>query len=250
MAKHLGKVANPVLKHNDHTLESPFGERIYKGKKEQHNGVDLQYRTPTTKLKDNKPDTIIAIGDGIVTKVSYSSSRGYYAEVKHSVNVISRYLHMVKGSILVKVGQRITKGTPIGTTGMSGAADGVHLHLAIVVNGKYTDPLPYLLGEKDVIPKFEKGKVYKFTKEKFKRYGASVYDDKVPYKYLSDKDKKRCDNVGGYARTKIGAEYTLYDFVIDNKGNWWAITTSPTSKQPNKHYICVYDKTGYQAVMV
>lgn len=209
MGKYLGKVKNPVLKHNDHYLESPFGERTYKGKKEQHNGDDLQYRTPTTKLKDNKPDTIISIESGIVTKVTYSSSRGYYVEVKHNVNYISRYLHMVKGSILVKKGQNIKKGTPLGTTGMSGAADGVHLHLAIIKNGKYIDPLPYILGEKSINPTIELNVPYKMLKKKYKRYGASVGANKVPYKVLSSDDKKKCDNVLGYARTKIGVIYTF-----------------------------------------
>lgn len=250
MGKHLGKVVNPVLKHNDHFLESPFGERTYKGKKEQHNGADLQYRTPTTKLKDNKVDTIIAIEGGIITKVSYSSSRGYYVEIKHNVNYISRYLHMVKGSIKVKKGQKVDKGCELGITGMTGAADGVHLHLAIEKNSKYVDPIPYVLGDKSINPTFELNTPYKTLKKKFKRYGASVGANKVPYKVLSETDKQKCDNFGGYARTKIGVIYTFYDYITDNVGNIWGCTTKPTSKQPKKHYICVYDKNGYQVEKV
>lgn len=250
MGKHLGAVENPVLQHNDHFLESPFGERTYKGKKEKHNGIDLQYRYPSTKLKDNKKDTIIAIESGVVTNVSYSSSRGYYVEINHNAEYDSRYLHMVKGSILVKVGQKVEKGTPLGTTGMTGAADGVHLHLAIIKNGKYVDPLPYVLGEKSINPKFEKNVPYITLKKKYKRYGASVSAKKVPYKVLSDADKLKCDNICGYARTKVGVLYTFYDYETDNRGNIWGCTTKPSSKQPNKHYICVYDKTGYQVEKV
>jgi len=242
MGKYLGKVKYPVLKHNDIFLESPFGKRKYLGKVEQHNGVDLQYRPNNTK---NTPDTIISIAKGIITKTSYSASRGYYVEVRHTPTIISRYLHMVKGSIKVKVGQQVEAGTELGITGMTGAADGIHVHLAIEINGKYVDPLPYVLGEKTIVPKLEKGIEYFTTAKKYKRYGAYVGVNKVPYAKLSKDDKKKCDNVSGYARTKIGVPYTFSNIQVDNKGNWWGCTTH-NPDQKKKHYICIYDKTGYQ----
>ena len=94
------------------------------------------------------------------------------------------------------------------------------------------------------------GKTYKMIKKKWKRYGAYVGNNKVPYPVLSATDKKKCDNVGGYARTKIGVEYTFYDFVKDEKGNTWACTTKPTSTQKKKHFVCVEDSTGKQAIKV
>lgn len=246
MGKALGQVKNPPLKHNNIYLESPFGKRTYKGKVEQHNGIDLQYRYPTTKLKDNKEDTIIAIESGVVVKVTYSKSRGYYVEIKHNKIYTSRYLHMKKNSIKVSVGQKIIKGQELGITGMTGAADGIHLHLAIIENGYFVDPLPFVLGEKDINPTIELNVPYKTLKKKYKRYEACVGNNKVPYKVLSVDDKKKCDNVLGYARTKIGVIYTFYDIKFDIEGNLWATTTKPTSKQPNKHWICVWDSTGYQ----
>ena len=39
-------------------------------------------------------------------------------------------------------------------------------------------------------------------KKKFKRYGACVGNNKVPYKVLSADDKQKCTNVSGSARTK------------------------------------------------
>lgn len=245
MGKALGQVANTPLKHNNIYLESPFGKRTYRGKTEQHNGLDLQYRYPTTKLKDNKPDTIISIAKGIITKISYSASRGYYVEVRHTPTIISRYLHMVKGSIKVVLGQQVEAGTELGITGMTGAADGVHLHLAILKNDYFVDPLPYVLGEKTIVPKLDKGIEYLTTEKKCKRYGAYVGNNKVPFAVLNKTDKMKCDNVGGYARTKIGVPYTFSNIEIDKKGNWWGCTTH-NPKQTKKHYICIYDKTGYQ----
>lgn len=247
MGKYLGAVQNPVLKHNDIYLESPFGERKYKGKVEQHNGVDLQYRPNN---KKNTPDFIIAIESGIVTKVSYSASRGYYVEVRHNPTTISRYLHMVKGSIKVKVGQIIDKGDEIGITGMTGSADGVHLHLAIEINGKYVDPLPYVLGDKTIfIPTFEINEDYKTKEKKFKRYGPYVGVNKVPFALLTDKDKKKCTNVKGFAQTKINVTYKFSSITMDNKGNYWGCTTQ-NPDQKRKHYICIYDITGYQVQKV
>lgn len=104
--------------------------------------------------------------------------------------------------------------------------------------------------KKPDVPFFEKGKEYEMLYEKFKRYGGYVGNNKVPFKVLSDKDKKKCFNCKGYAKTLIGSRFTFYDYVKDSKNNTWACTTPPTSKQKNKHYICVEDKTGKQVKKV
>jgi len=247
MGKYLGALKVPVLEHNDNFMESPFGTRTYKGKKEQHNGIDLHTGKSN---KDNTKDNVIAIESGRVVKVSFSKTRGNYVEIKHNANYTTRYLHMANNSIKVKANQNVLKGAVLGIDGMTGSADSVHVHLAVIKNGNYVDPLPYLTGEQQINPILEKNVPYKMLKKKFKRYGACVGNNKVPYKVLSATDKDKCNNVGGYARTKIGAIYTFYDFILDSKGNWWGCTTKPTSKQPKKHYICVYDNTGYQVEKV
>ena len=147
MGTYIGKVPNPVLASNKHYMTSPFGERTYKGKKVQHNGIDLIKRGPIwTPAK--KTDDIISMADGIVVENSYSDSRGYYVGIKTN-GYIHRYLHLLKGSILVKVGEKVVKGQKIAYMGASGGADGAHLHLAIVnPKGKFENPLPYLEGEK------------------------------------------------------------------------------------------------------
>lgn len=147
MGTYIGKVPNPVLESNEHYMTSPFGERTYKGKKVQHNGIDLIKRgkvwTPASKL-----DHIISMADGVVVECSYSSTRGYYVGIKTN-GYIHRYLHMKKGSILVKKGDKVVKGQRIGYMGSSGEVDGPHLHLAIVnPKGNFVNPLDYLEGTK------------------------------------------------------------------------------------------------------
>ena len=143
MGTYIGKVPNPVLESNEHYMTSPFGER----KKVQHNGIDLIKRgviwTPA-----KKTDYIISMADGIVVENTYSDSRGYYVGIKTN-GYIHRYLHLKKGSIVVKLGDKVAKGQRIGFMGESGGADGKHLHLAIVnPKGKYENPLDYLEGTK------------------------------------------------------------------------------------------------------
>lgn len=240
MGKALGEVKNPPLKHNNIYLESPFGKRKYNGKIEQHNGIDVQYRYPTTKLKDNKADTIISIGSGIVKKVTYSSSRGYYIEIKHNEDYVSRYLHCKKGSILVKVGQAVSKGTPLATTGMTGAADGVHLHLAIELRGIYIDPLPYILGELDVDTLyFKKGATLELLFDKYLRTSAKVSLNKALWKNLTPTAKAKTHKVkNGYARYNIGARVKIKEVKYDSKGYTWIRTGSL--------WFCALDNTGLQ----
>ena len=240
MGKLLGNVPFPVLKNNYIYLESPFGERTYKGKKEQHNGIDIQYRFPTNKGKDNKADVVISIYDGIVTKVTYSSSRGYYVEIKHINGFVSRYLHLKKGSILVKVGQKVVKGQELAVTGMTGNADGVHLHLAILKNGYFVDPLPYILGELT----FEScqwvvGATYEILFNKYARTSPKVAVNKAKYKNLkyTVKHKFIKDSLG-YAKYKVGVTIVLNEFRKDSKGNTWGRTGSL--------WLCVNDSTGDQ----
>jgi hypothetical protein len=239
MGKHLGAVVNPVLEHNDHYLESPFGRRIYKGKEELHNGLDLQYRYPDTQLANNKADNIIAIADGKVTKVTYSSSRGYYVEIKHNATYTSRYLHMKKGSIKVMVNQLVKKGQILGTEGMTGAADGVHLHLAILKNGYFVDPLDYILGNKNIDSNWELGD-YMLKYHKYLRSSPEVKaSNKVKYKNLTKNAKEKCiKDTLGYAKYKIGAIVNIKEFKYDNKGNLWGRT--------NTLWLCVEDSSGKQ----
>lgn len=56
----------------------------------------------------------------------------------------TRYAHMQSQSHLA-VGSRVIGGqTIIGYVGMSGAANGNHLHFEVVVNGVQIDPLPFI----------------------------------------------------------------------------------------------------------
>lgn len=87
-----------------------------------------------------------AIADGVVVAVGTPAGwagGGTQVWVRHD-DCLARYLHMVKGSPRVNVGQRVGAGDPLGTMGMTGTASGVHLHLEVVVNGVQIDPVPFI----------------------------------------------------------------------------------------------------------
>lgn len=82
---------------------------------------------------------VLAVADGRVTATGDDGerSRGVYVVIDHGSDVRSEYLHLDRGSTLVRIGQRVTRWTPLGRTGWTGdvspkSATNAHLHLAIL----------------------------------------------------------------------------------------------------------------------
>lgn len=132
------KVNNKVLKNGVHYLTSDYKSR--NSSRKTHSGIDMIG-------KKYAADYIVSIADGVVSKTGYSSlGSGYYVYILHG-DYMSIYCHMKKGSIQVKKGQKIIKGTVLGYMGKTGNATGVHLHFGIKYNNQFIDPLPFLEGE-------------------------------------------------------------------------------------------------------
>lgn len=219
-----------VLKSGNHWESQEF-------KKGEHNGEDLISRTPTTK---SSACSIISIDDGTVSFVGYSKTRGYYVEIKHQLGK-SRYLHMKKDSIKVKLGEKVKRGQTLGMMGNTGeGVTGTHLHLAIIINGKYVDPYMFIMGY--YILKLIIGN-YTTIENKYARTSPEVKsNNKIKYAKLNPniKDKFLKDKFG-YAKFKLGVDIHLIDFKKDKKGNWWALTS-------DNIYLCVFDKNGHQVM--
>lgn len=133
-----------VLGGGGHVLTSPFGTRTLNGTTKQHNGIDLVG-------KGYPLDHIVAYDDGTVTAALNTCSgatpaTGNYVKIKHNDGAVSIYMHMKRGSVTVKVGDKVQRGQRIGYMGNTGRSTGAHLHFGLQVGGKYVDPLPYLRG--------------------------------------------------------------------------------------------------------
>ncbi|ATG47304.1 peptidase M23 [Celeribacter ethanolicus] len=116
-------------------MTSPFGPRWGR----MHEGQDFAaaYGTP-----------LYATADGVVTFAGWQSGYGRLVKIQHEFGIETRYGH--QSQILVKVGQRVSRGEQIGAMGNSGRSTGTHLHYEIRVQGKAVDPMTYIKAANDV----------------------------------------------------------------------------------------------------
>ncbi|HOR26520.1 MAG TPA: M23 family metallopeptidase [Candidatus Sumerlaeota bacterium] len=142
-----GDVARPASSHSSAVasamfqmpmkgrLTSSFGYRRHPigGQGRMHKGLDIAAPHGTT---------VRAAADGVVTKARYSSSYGYHVILRHGNGYETLYGHLSKR--LVKEGDRVKQGDPIGKEGDTGYSTGPHLHFEIRHNGKALNPLAYV----------------------------------------------------------------------------------------------------------
>jgi len=87
---------------------------------------------------------IPSVMDGTVIEAEYSGSLGEHVYIDDGYGLVTMYGHMIKGSLQVSVGQKVTQGQIIGQVGNTGSSTGAHLHFAISIDGVVVDPLPVL----------------------------------------------------------------------------------------------------------
>jgi murein DD-endopeptidase MepM/ murein hydrolase activator NlpD len=73
---------------------------------------------------------------------------GWYVEILHAGNIITRYCHQIRRPEVV-VGQQVAAGQQIGWVGDSGNSSGPHCHFEVHVNGDNSaagaiDPVPFM----------------------------------------------------------------------------------------------------------
>ena len=119
----------------DARLTSDFGMRTHPvlGGRRSHNGIDLAAPTGTP---------IYATADGVVSMSKYYGSYGNYVQVEHGANLQTRFAHM--SDMVVREGERVTKGQLIGYVGSTGRSTGPHLHYEVRMAGEAVNPLPYM----------------------------------------------------------------------------------------------------------
>lgn len=124
------------------TVTSDYGWRF--GGTDFHTGIDIARTNAAGQGIYGKP--ILAAADGTVafTQTSYVPGRGYgiYLIIDHGGGISSLYGHTC--GLAVKMGQKVTRGQTIAYVGSTGWSTGPHLHFEVRVNGKHTNPWPYL----------------------------------------------------------------------------------------------------------
>ena len=118
-----------------------------------HDGVDLG-ATRNTPIHAAAAGTVIRVVCNVSTNnCDVDGSRtlsgcGWYAEIQHAGDFVTRYCHMVRRPS-VAVGQIVTEGQVIGYVGTSGSSSGPHLHFEVHSSAPATranalDPIPFL----------------------------------------------------------------------------------------------------------
>jgi murein DD-endopeptidase MepM/ murein hydrolase activator NlpD len=96
-----------------------------------HTGLDFPAPTGTP---------VVAARTGVVTVARWLSGYGNTVAIRHKLGTSTLYAHL--SAILVRPGQRVAVGQPVGRVGATGAATGPHLHFELRVRGAAIDPLP------------------------------------------------------------------------------------------------------------
>jgi murein DD-endopeptidase MepM/ murein hydrolase activator NlpD len=131
--------ATPV--HRAYRFTSGFGYRRdpKTGGKRMHRGVDFAGPVGTP---------LHATADGVVVHAGWSSGYGRLVKIKHAFGIETRYAHLSK--IIVKEGQKVSRGQRIGDMGASGRVTGPHLHYEVRVDGKAVNPMIFIKAARDV----------------------------------------------------------------------------------------------------
>ena len=130
----------PLASDGSGILSSTYGDRFHPrgGDPRFHAGLDLRARAGTP---------VYAAAAGVVTRSEVSGAYGNLVIVDHGGGLGTLYAHHREN--LVRAGDRVRRGQPIGLVGRTGNATGDHLHFEVRWKDGTVDPrtlLPLLDG--------------------------------------------------------------------------------------------------------
>lgn len=161
---------------------------ITQGFSESHQSIDLGwYETPDME--------IYSCGDGYVERIYTSIDGGNVVRIKYDDNTSTEFMNLKNNSIVVKVGDRVSRAQKVAIMGDTGYATGVHLHLILRdSNGNRVNPIDYLYAypnqtvsskDKDIIMRYnpsdityivQKGDTLSSIAEKYNTTWQDIYE--------------------------------------------------------------------------
>lgn len=94
-----------------------------------HYGIDLAAPERTR---------VLATAPGVVTSAAWQGDYGHMVEIDHGLDITTRYAHLAE--TLVRPGQVLPVGAPLGVIGDTGRSTGRHLHYEVRIKGRPVDP--------------------------------------------------------------------------------------------------------------
>lgn len=202
-----------------------------------HRGVDMAWNSNYGGA--NAP--IYAPADGEVVSVvnnkgntwaSGVSDWGNLVKIRHATNVYTLSAHMLKGSIVVKVGQKVKRGDYLGKQNNSGYSNGAHDHFEVYIGGAGTkfrvDPVAYCFAYPNQVVNTDTQKTYNIQ-----HYSPTTYvgtpvarNSKVnQIRVISETLRARktpslSGDILGYANTGY---YNVKDYKIADGYTWYSV---------------------------
>jgi hypothetical protein len=137
---------------SDKVRDYRCGGRTYDG----HDGTDiripdLEVQRGGVEVRASASGRVIGLRDGVddvsvrtIGKAAVAGREcGNGAVIEHEQGWRTQYCHMAKGSLLIKRGDRVVEGQPIGLVGLSGDTEFPHLHFTVRHHDKIVDPFAY-----------------------------------------------------------------------------------------------------------
>ncbi|UBV42501.1 M23 family metallopeptidase [Deinococcus taeanensis] len=115
-----------------HAISSGYGERVLEGEAEMHYGVDIVAPQGT-------PVRAARSGRVLESRPDFERGWGWTVVLEHPDGWITRYAHL--STNLVKVGELVVQGQPVGRVGNTGRSTGTHLHFGTYLRWDPHDPL-------------------------------------------------------------------------------------------------------------
>ena len=128
-------LAAPASAGSSGTVTSGFGQRsdpFHRGMR-AHKGMDIAaaFGTP-----------VVATGDGWIEFAGWKGSYGVLVIIRHASGYETRFAHL--SSVMVRPGEAIRKGQPIGRVGSTGRSTGNHLHYEVRYRGVALNPAGFM----------------------------------------------------------------------------------------------------------
>lgn len=134
-AKQARQAATPTIWPASGDITSGFGYRSspWGWGREFHPGIDIA---------DSWGTPIFATADGTVVFADWDGGYGKIVLIDHGNGIQTAYAHTA--TMLVTVGQKVSKGQHIADIGSTGASTGPHVHYEVRIGGERVNPLDYV----------------------------------------------------------------------------------------------------------
>lgn len=106
--------------------------------KAMEEGVDVLAAAPGKVLRTR--DGMADVSAREAPEVSRGRECGNGVVVDHGGGLEAQYCHMRRGSVVVRRGDTVAAGQPLGRVGMSGSSEYPHLHVTLRYRGEVVDP--------------------------------------------------------------------------------------------------------------